>query len=283
MEEDDKCGLYDVPIQSADYTIQVSDLRVKPASNNISRGITSLDLLAHAYGDSSDSEEEGIRHPKMSPSSDEHDFNGFSLASIEDFSVSSFGQDHQHGAVGVASHASPMLDMGYEASTQISGVKDRCPKTLNLFLGNVVENAVSAKPWGLDCVSRNPITTPGSIITARVTDSAEVVHKESDGSWRPHIGTSKFNWSDAKMGDPASCISNDAANGKCVEMTQFSDIDSSLKKPNISFDKDSSRMHIFCLEHAVEVEKQLRPKGGLHMLLLCHPGEFWYSFYIVFQ
>ncbi|XP_021762043.1 lysine-specific demethylase REF6-like [Chenopodium quinoa] len=46
-------------------------------------------------------------------------------------------------------------------------------------------------------------------------------------------------------------------------------------KPNLSYprrcDEDSSRMHVFCLEHAVEVEKQLRPIGGVHILLLCHP------------
>ncbi|KAL9672816.1 hypothetical protein QQ045_029069 [Rhodiola kirilowii] len=33
----------------------------------------------------------------------------------------------------------------------------------------------------------------------------------------------------------------------------------------------SSRMHIFCLEHAVEVKSQLQKIGGAHMLLLCHP------------
>jgi hypothetical protein len=37
-------------------------------------------------------------------------------------------------------------------------------------------------------------------------------------------------------------------------------------------DEDSSRMHVFCLEHAVEAEQQLRPIGGAHILLLCHPG-----------
>ncbi|XP_027339022.1 lysine-specific demethylase JMJ705-like isoform X2 [Abrus precatorius] len=36
-------------------------------------------------------------------------------------------------------------------------------------------------------------------------------------------------------------------------------------------DEDSSRMHIFCLEHAVEAELQLRPIGGAHIFLLCHP------------
>ncbi|QHO57372.1 Lysine-specific demethylase [Arachis hypogaea] len=36
-------------------------------------------------------------------------------------------------------------------------------------------------------------------------------------------------------------------------------------------DQDSSRMHVFCLEHAVEAEQQLRPIGGAHIMLLCHP------------
>lgn len=37
-------------------------------------------------------------------------------------------------------------------------------------------------------------------------------------------------------------------------------------------DEDSSRLHVFCLEHAAEVEQQLNPIGGAHILLLCHPG-----------
>ncbi|XP_044487373.1 lysine-specific demethylase REF6 isoform X2 [Mangifera indica] len=36
-------------------------------------------------------------------------------------------------------------------------------------------------------------------------------------------------------------------------------------------DEDSSRMHVFCLEHAVEVEQQLSSSGGVHIMLLCHP------------
>lgn len=40
-------------------------------------------------------------------------------------------------------------------------------------------------------------------------------------------------------------------------------------------DEDSSRLHVFCLEHAKEVEQQLRPIGGVHILLLCHPGAMF--------
>ncbi|XP_076901236.1 lysine-specific demethylase JMJ705-like [Bidens hawaiensis] len=39
---------------------------------------------------------------------------------------------------------------------------------------------------------------------------------------------------------------------------------------NTTCDEDSSRMHIFCLQHALEVEKRLRSVGGVHVLLLCH-------------
>ncbi|CAH1419125.1 unnamed protein product [Lactuca virosa] len=37
-----------------------------------------------------------------------------------------------------------------------------------------------------------------------------------------------------------------------------------------SCDEDSSRMHIFCLQHALEVEQRLRSVGGIRVLLLCH-------------
>ncbi|CAM8933784.1 unnamed protein product [Rhodiola kirilowii] len=40
---------------------------------------------------------------------------------------------------------------------------------------------------------------------------------------------------------------------------------------SLQSDKDSSMMHVFCLEHAVEVKKKLEKIGGVRMLLLCHP------------
>lgn len=39
----------------------------------------------------------------------------------------------------------------------------------------------------------------------------------------------------------------------------------------LASDEDSSRMHVFCLEHAVEVEQKLRQIGGVHVFLFCHP------------
>ena len=61
---------------------------------------------------------------------------------------------------------------------------------------------------------------------------------------------------------------------KGIVPTENADIPFALKS-----DEDSSRMHVFCLEHAVEVEQQLRQIGGVHVFLLCHPGTFWLTLY----
>ncbi|KAG2329630.1 hypothetical protein Bca52824_000810 [Brassica carinata] len=37
------------------------------------------------------------------------------------------------------------------------------------------------------------------------------------------------------------------------------------------YDDGFSRLHVFCLEHAVEVEQRLQPIGGINIMLLCHP------------
>lgn len=39
-------------------------------------------------------------------------------------------------------------------------------------------------------------------------------------------------------------------------------------------DEDSSRLHVFCLQHAIQVEKRLSQVGGVDVFLVCHPGEF---------
>ncbi|CAI9773813.1 unnamed protein product [Fraxinus pennsylvanica] len=48
-----------------------------------------------------------------------------------------------------------------------------------------------------------------------------------------------------------------------------------LEKTSMSFaprsDEESSRMHVFCLQHAVQVEQRLSTFGGAHVFLVCHP------------
>lgn len=38
-------------------------------------------------------------------------------------------------------------------------------------------------------------------------------------------------------------------------------------------DEDSSRLHVFCLQHAMQVERRLSQVGGADVFLVCHPGE----------
>ncbi|XP_042484756.1 uncharacterized protein LOC122065030 [Macadamia integrifolia] len=96
------------------------------------------------------------------------------------------------------------------------------------------------------------------------------------------------------LSEPANLLSMESRNldGKCEDpmvksVANFSEsakiANSEIPYENKSVpvihgsDGDSSRMHIFCLEHAVEVEKQIDVIGGVHMLLLLHPGEFGYG------
>lgn len=39
------------------------------------------------------------------------------------------------------------------------------------------------------------------------------------------------------------------------------------------YSKDSCRMHVFCLEHALETWTRLNQIGGANIMLLCHPGS----------
>uniref|UniRef100_A0A0A9CUJ1 Uncharacterized protein n=1 Tax=Arundo donax TaxID=35708 RepID=A0A0A9CUJ1_ARUDO len=39
----------------------------------------------------------------------------------------------------------------------------------------------------------------------------------------------------------------------------------------LKYNKDSCRMHVFCLEHALETWTQLQQIGGANIMLLCHP------------
>ncbi|XP_077228038.1 lysine-specific demethylase JMJ705-like isoform X2 [Tasmannia lanceolata] len=272
MEKDDKDGLIDVPVQSSDFQIQVANQRVELVSDTVShQGISSLDLLACAYGDSSDSEEEAVQ-PEMSPCADENDFIYHPSACNQD-------QQLRSGCTGISDmHELPSVNVEY-----------RDQQILDFALGNDMGHPVSVEAHSSEGTDRNMATKSGSILTSvEVSCSKRIDCKESDRMYHTFVETSKVHRCDVKMdhpkfdsmdfsmlSEPPCYISDNAAIEKCPETTQFGNIDASRKNPNISFmqrsDKDSSRMHIFCLEHAMEVEKQLRPLGGVHMLLLCHP------------
>ncbi|XAR50282.1 [Histone H3]-lysine-36 demethylase [Bertholletia excelsa] len=67
-------------------------------------------------------------------------------------------------------------------------------------------------------------------------------------------------------------LSFGASNGSSASHTSnISNVVAPFENSGPRSDEDSSRLHVFCLQHAAEVEQQLRPIGGAHIMLLCHP------------
>ncbi|KAF6165411.1 hypothetical protein GIB67_018855 [Kingdonia uniflora] len=158
--DSDTNGLYDVPIKSGQYQVQVADQRVAVTdteTQKVQKAMSSLDLLASTYGNSSDSDEEHSDEEQVE--TEFHHKNDFRTCS-------------------------PMSDCSLETAMRMERI---------------------------GCGEENKSSNTNILIK---NTNTPIVQK---------------------------------------------------------YDGDSSRKHIFCLEHAVEAEKQLRPFGGVDMLVLCHP------------
>ncbi|XP_077250607.1 lysine-specific demethylase JMJ705-like [Tasmannia lanceolata] len=250
MEKDDKDVLIDIPVQSSDYQIHIPNQNLEVVSAPVShKGISSLDLLASIYGDSSDSEEEAVQP-----------------------SPNSFSGNEGSPQISGCTHISTVHEL---QSAKVKYGYQQIPDCSPWNDGML--NPVSVETHSFEGTNRNMATTSGSI--------TEVDCKETDGICHTFIGSSKLHpcgikmdhpkFGSGELSDPSCYISDGAATENFPGTSQFSNIDAPRKNPNISFmkrsDNDSSRMHIFCLEHAMEIEKQLRPLGGVHTLLVCHP------------
>ncbi|KAG8388050.1 hypothetical protein BUALT_Bualt02G0084900 [Buddleja alternifolia] len=68
---------------------------------------------------------------------------------------------------------------------------------------------------------------------------------------------------------------HDTSNCTPMPLKTEATISSGLQNTNMSFssiaDGDSSRLHVFCLQHAIQVEKWLNSIGGAYVFLVCHP------------
>ncbi|XP_052732870.1 lysine-specific demethylase REF6 isoform X2 [Vigna angularis] len=208
MKKNVQDGMQDVSVQSSRYALSIES----------EKGNTALALLASAYGNSSDSEEDQI-------SVDDHETNVLISASE---SLLSHTQD---------SHASPVsaLDSGDNItlmSTSCEGLMHR------RFEGNLSHQSLD-----------HSLKKQDYNITSGVTFENMKT-----------VPTSTSN---------CSQDANDAERSLCkMSMVPFDNKNASMV---LQSDEDSSRMHVFCLEHAAEAEKQLRPIGGAHIFLLCHP------------
>lgn len=239
-------GLYDVPVQSLDYQHQMEDQSYEAVSNTKTQRATSaLGLLAMTYGNSSDSEEDQ-GEPDFPACADQKKLTNSSSESIYQFDNSGFPpmQDCPQGATRVRSPSLSRHDGEDEfPSVQIFD----CNAQHGLRRANLKEGSHQTSDCSVEFRTDDLASRKSDGLMDTFSDPMTVSHVSSDGSPDVHD----------------------------VEKTKFGKADLPRENTKMSFsprsDEDSSRMHVFCLEHAVEVEQQLRPIGGVHILLLCHP------------
>ncbi|KAK9090226.1 hypothetical protein Sjap_023403 [Stephania japonica] len=194
MEEINTDDLYEVPVQSGFYKVLDQWVKV-PSDAEAQRHFSSLDLLADAYGDSSDSDEE--------------------LAGAE----------------------SPMSTGGIHIAN-------------NLTLHERNESARS----------------PDEVCSA-TTDSLSYGLEQDHN----HEQSEKMYHTSVRLGYTGVKSKMDVFSETKTQCTFDVPVEATDALVTQLSEEYPSRNHIFCLEHAVEVQKQLQPIGGAHLLLLCHP------------
>ncbi|KAK9119938.1 hypothetical protein Scep_018031 [Stephania cephalantha] len=223
-------GLYDVPVKAGVFHVKMTEQKHDVAfDHGAQKGVSALDLLASAYGDLSDSDEEHVE-PAV----------GDDVAS----SAKYLNDDRQYCSL------DPNYREGASASPRSSSVEYERKHALSSL--NEVDIATSS----------DGLILPGKLVTGSSEHQSRVKMEKLEG------GLGDYSW-------PSHTLSNSSQVDRLSEMNKSSAIDMSLQNCNMPFmqrsDEDSTRKHVFCLEHAVEVEKQLRPRGGAHILLVCHP------------
>lgn len=207
-------------------------------SNSETHEATSaLGLLALNYGNLSDSEEDQVQED-VTVYDNETNVKNCSPESKNRCESSSLSLQ-KSDATGVQSRSPRELDTGEEPAFQNADFHTEC--------GQKRDNAKYSGHQNFDC----------SIAS---TESNGLVGKLMDS---------------IKVSQTCSPCTYDA------EATKFCKTLVPMKNENVPLapicDEDSSRMHVFCLEHAVEVEQQLRQIGGVDILLLCHPGVLCFA------
>ncbi|CAL5375156.1 unnamed protein product [Camellia sinensis] len=236
MQKSTPDGLFDVPVQSSDR-IQTVHQSTEVVSNTETQKTTSaLGLLALNYGNSSDSEEEAVEAdiPLFDSEIKSRDCSPESSLQCDDTGLPSLKRHSE--ATGCHRLA---FDDDVPHQVIDSYVDDGHPRSNFMGKYRTFDYSVEFE-----------------------TDNTAFMESNSVGSWSRH---------QMKLSPSASNGSPVAHRG----VTGISNVVSPFENTTMSFaprsDEDSSRLHVFCLQHAAEVEQRLRPIGGAHILLLCHP------------
>ncbi|GAB4860532.1 hypothetical protein Ancab_035692 [Ancistrocladus abbreviatus] len=244
LEKNVPDGLYDVPIQSADYEIPMVDQSTEPIhspdyqmlKDDKTFGVvpytekqsesSALGLLALAYGHSSDSDGDDIPPDSPVHLDDSISKHGSWQSKFQNDDSLSPNFQKYHSSSGESGHSQP---------SKFDGEEEVSPER--------VDSQVASGTRRIYCKDRDSGTNDCTVGFA--------VDGLTNTGWASSPSTHD------------------------LDMTQISSDNAAVENPIVPFsqrcDEDSSRMHVFCLEHAVEVERQLRPIGGVYILLLCHP------------
>ncbi|KAI8020607.1 Lysine-specific demethylase REF6 [Camellia lanceoleosa] len=236
MQKSTPDGLFDVPVQSSDR-IQTVHQSTEVVSNTETQKTTSaLGLLALNYGNSSDSEEEAVEAdiPLFDSEIKSRDCSPESSLQCDDTGLPSLKRHSEATGCHRLAFDDDVPHQGID-----SYVDDGHPRSNFMAKYRTFDYSVDFE-----------------------TDNIAFMESNSVGSWSRH---------QIKLSPSASNGSPVAHRG----VTGISNVVSPFENTTMSFaprsDEDSSRLHVFCLQHAAEVEQRLRPIGGAHILLLCHP------------
>ncbi|KAJ8751992.1 hypothetical protein K2173_001018 [Erythroxylum novogranatense] len=241
VEKNAADGLFNVPLQSTNCQVQMVNQSIGvPSASATQKEASSLGLLALNYANSSDSEED---QNEIEFSKDGDIVNRMPYSSESKY----HGQNSTLTSVkrefidfGTDSIPPSHSRVDYEDEVALKTHDGHADHRLTKFW----EISDQTPEFSVESETNSAACRETNVLEGKLKDSLVMPHKK------------------------ANCIPVvfDAEKAKFNSPTEHADPSFGQRS-----DEDSSRMHVFCLQHALEVEQQLRPIGGVHILLLCHP------------
>ncbi|XP_074588373.1 lysine-specific demethylase JMJ705-like [Curcuma longa] len=262
--------------------VQVSDQAEVMSDVGCPGDTSALDLLASVYADLSDNDDESVSHENSTLFDKNAATKSLSLANQgsrgvvnEDLDLPGADYNEMFAQSSQSVDSSDNLD-GHDIAVEKRHLK------LELCSSNQKENRNFAGACTLE--KNETIVDTSRSCNRNVTESTDVHSRELRECQSSQ--TAELCSSSLKKEKPTATVGNLSANcdisnnlampekiaAICPEDRK---VDTKIMNSTTSLihgaERDSSRMHVFCLEHAKEVEEQLRHMGGGHMMLLCHP------------
>ncbi|PKA61274.1 Lysine-specific demethylase REF6 [Apostasia shenzhenica] len=217
-------------------------------------GLSALDLLVSAYGELSDSEEDPFHH----------------------LGVETVGCDSRDSLIANCQNMESGIDLtrcaGNNLLAETSKYVNCCSKLTRSDRQGFLCGGKTGFPANNQHENINGVMQ--SVLIDDTEKNTNSIVKHADQVFLKSHDMKIRKLEAGSTGNCVSSFSDSTITGSTVSITS-SNMDDSMKNSCTTAeqepDKDSARMHVFCLEHAVEVEKQLRLIGGANIMLLCHP------------